>query len=169
MFELTVPDLYLVLGVYLVPGGVPAQVLPTNCGQNHRRLWKCNLAPTSLRAVKTYIYVNVRFPFFLHTSLSTYPPTLCVYWRSLILLFSTTAAFIPSFSLGWCKKSGAQNFKNFWVSYSSIIFLGLSVKPVWRLMAKENIFNQNRFALEIGPKASLLIINYLLIILICSW
>ena len=36
-------------------------------------------------------------------------------------------------------------------------------------MAKENIFNQNRFALEIGPKASLLIINYLLIILICSW
>ena len=36
-------------------------------------------------------------------------------------------------------------------------------------MAKENIFNQNRFDLEIGPKASLLIINYLLIIFICSW
>ena len=42
------------------PGGsVPTQVLPPPRGQNHRRLWKYNLAPTSLRVVKSYIYYRI--------------------------------------------------------------------------------------------------------------
>ena len=38
--------------VYLVRGGTCPGTPPR--GQNHRRLWKYNLAPTSLRAVITY-------------------------------------------------------------------------------------------------------------------
>ena len=33
------------------PGTPPGSRHPPPCGQNHRRLWKYNLAPTSLRAV----------------------------------------------------------------------------------------------------------------------
>ena len=43
---------YLVQGVYLVPGWCTCPGTPPR-EQNHRRLWKYNLAPTSLRAVKT--------------------------------------------------------------------------------------------------------------------
>ena len=54
-----VPGVYLVLGVvYLVPGGVPAQVPPY--GQNHGRLWKYNLAPTSLRPVMMFNFTNTK-------------------------------------------------------------------------------------------------------------
>ena len=47
-------------GVYLVLGCVPAQVLPP-CGQNHRCLWKYNLAPTSLQAVIHACYFVCKF------------------------------------------------------------------------------------------------------------
>ena len=34
----------------------PPDQAPPPCGQNHRRLWKYNLAPTSLRAVKIFMW-----------------------------------------------------------------------------------------------------------------
>ena len=50
--------LYLIWGD--VPGwGVPDQVPP--CEQNHRRLWKYNLAPTSLRAVNIDLIRQILF------------------------------------------------------------------------------------------------------------
>ena len=101
----------------------PATHAPPPRGQNHRRLWKCNLAPTSLRAVNMRLNYEVTFAGRFICSIlvmtherSHYETTL--WWIQKALIWSPTCSKLESAAVKPCNTLSRKAFGSYF-SFSS--------------------------------------------------